>query len=77
VLVLTASRMAFVAWRPPKAVLEPRRPSIPVALAVGSGLGLVAGLTGTGGGIFLSPVILLINWADTKRTAATSSLFIL
>lgn len=77
VLVLTAVRMAFVAWRPPKAVLQPRPPSIPVALAVGSGLGFLAGLTGTGGGIFLSPVILLMGWADPKRTAATSSLFIL
>jgi len=77
VLVLTAARMAFVAWRPPKAVLQPRRPSISVALAVGSGLGFLAGLTGTGGGIFLSPVILLMGWADPKRTAATSSLFIL
>lgn len=76
VLVLTAVRMAFVAWRPTKA-REPRPPSMPVALAVGSGLGFLAGLTGTGGGIFLSPVILLMGWADPKRTAATSSLFIL
>ena len=77
VLVLTAVRMAFVACRPPKAASEPRAPSMPVALAVGSGLGFLAGLTGTGGGIFLSPVILLMGWADPKRTAATSSLFIL
>ncbi|MBS0186611.1 MAG: sulfite exporter TauE/SafE family protein [Planctomycetes bacterium] len=77
VLVLTAVRMAFVAWRPPKAASAPRPPSMPVALAVGSGLGFLAGLTGTGGGIFLSPVILLMGWADPKRTAATSSLFIL
>ncbi|CAG0973269.1 hypothetical protein PHYC_01364 [Phycisphaerales bacterium] len=77
VLVLTAVRMAFVAWKPSKAALQPRPPSIPVALAVGSGLGFLAGLTGTGGGIFLSPVILLMGWADPKRTAATSSLFIL
>lgn len=77
VLVLTAVRMAFVAWRPSKAASEPRAPSMPVALAVGSGLGFLAGLTGTGGGIFLSPVILLMGWADPKRTAATSSLFIL
>lgn len=77
VLVLTAARMAFVAWRPSKAVPPARPPSIPVALAVGSGLGFLAGLTGTGGGIFLSPVILLMGWADPKRTAATSSLFIL
>lgn len=77
VLVATAVRMAFVARRPPKAACEPRPPRMPVALAVGSGLGFLAGLTGTGGGIFLSPVILLMGWAGPKRTAATSSLFIL
>jgi uncharacterized membrane protein YfcA len=77
VLVLTAVRMAFAAWRSSKAAISPRPPSIPIALAVGSGVGFLAGLTGTGGGIFLSPVILLMGWADPKRTAATSSLFIL
>lgn len=77
VLVFASARMAFVAWRRSKAALQPRPPSIPVALGVGSGLGFLAGLTGTGGGIFLSPVILLMGWADPKRTAATSSLFIL
>jgi hypothetical protein len=46
-------------------------------LLVGAALGFVAGLTGTGGGIFLSPILLLMRWADTKRTAATASLFIL
>jgi uncharacterized membrane protein YfcA len=77
VLALTALRMAFVAWRPSPAAPEPRPPSIPLALAVGAGLGFLAGLTGTGGGIFLSPVILLMGWAQPKRTAATASLFIL
>ncbi len=77
VLVLTAVRMAFVARRATTAAAQPHPPSISLALAVGSGLGFLAGLTGTGGGIFLSPVILLMGWADPKRTAATSSLFIL
>lgn len=77
VLLLTAVRMAYVAWRPPTAAHEPRPPNFPAMLAVGAVLGLVAGLTGTGGGIFLSPVLLLMGWAETKRTAATASLFIL
>jgi len=77
VLVLTAVRMAYVAWRPPTAAHKPRPPNLPAMLAVGAVLGLVAGLTGTGGGIFLSPVLLLMRWADPKRTAATASLFIL
>jgi len=77
VLLLTSSRMAWVALRPPKSKAGPTPPAIAPALAVGGILGLAAGLTGTGGGIFLSPVILLFNWADTKRTAATAALFIL
>ncbi|MCC6228627.1 MAG: sulfite exporter TauE/SafE family protein [Phycisphaerales bacterium] len=76
VLLLTAIRMANVAWRPPVVPLQTRPPHVPAMLAVGALLGLVAGLTGTGGGIFLSPVLLLLRWADPKRTAATSSLFI-
>ncbi|QYK49282.1 MAG: sulfite exporter TauE/SafE family protein [Phycisphaeraceae bacterium] len=77
VLALTAVRMASVAWRPPSALRESRQPRPALMLAVGGGVGLVAGLTGTGGGIFLSPVLLLMGWADAKRTAATVSLFIL
>lgn len=44
---------------------------------VGSGIGFVSGMVGIGGGIFLAPVLLLINWADSRRVAATASLFIL
>lgn len=77
VLLLTAFRMAWVALNPPASKAGPSPPRAPVALTVGGVLGLVAGLTGTGGGIFLSPVMLLCNWADTKRTAATAALFIL
>lgn len=77
VLVLTAARMAHVAWRPPKATNKPSPPSAPIMLAVGAVLGFIAGLTGTGGGVFLSPVLLILRWADPKRTAATASPFIL
>ena len=40
-------------------------------------LGLLAGLSGTGGGIFLSPLLLLLGWAGMKQTAAVSAVFIL
>ncbi len=48
----------------------------PVGLLCGFVLGLLAGLVGIGGGIFLSPLLLFLNWADAKRTAAVSSAFI-
>ena len=47
------------------------------ALIAGGGIGLLAGLTGVGGGIFLSPLLLLANWATVRQTAAVSVAFIL
>ncbi|MEO8574875.1 MAG: sulfite exporter TauE/SafE family protein [Pyrinomonadaceae bacterium] len=51
--------------------------SLPAALPCGAGLGLLSGLTGVGGGIFLSPVLLFLKWADVRQTAAISAMFIL
>jgi uncharacterized membrane protein YfcA len=53
------------------------RVSTPLALAAGAGTGLLAGLTGTGGGIFLSPLLLLAGWASIQETRAISTVFIL
>jgi uncharacterized protein len=52
-------------------------PSRPAALGVGAGLGLLSGLTGTGGGIFLTPLLLFARWARAKEAAAVSAAFIL
>jgi len=48
-----------------------------VGLPVGFGLGFLAGLIGIGGGVFLSPLLLFMGWADAKKTAAVSAGFIL
>lgn len=56
---------------------EPKAPSRTVALATGGSIGLLSGLTGTGGGIFLTPLMLLMHWARTKNAAAVSAAFIL
>ena len=48
-----------------------------LALLLGSGIGMLSGLTGVGGGIFLSPLLLLIGWADPRHTAGVSAAFIL
>lgn len=55
---------------------EVRYLPIPASLGLGGGLGLLAGLTGIGGGIFLSPVLNLLRWNTPKNIAATASLFI-
>jgi uncharacterized membrane protein YfcA len=52
-------------------------PPRPVALGLGAGIGFLSGLTGTGGGIFLSPLLIFMRWARTKVAAAVSALFIL
>jgi uncharacterized membrane protein YfcA len=56
---------------------ETRPLRIPLAMVIGGVLGVLSGLTGVGGGIFLSPLLLLFGWAGTKQTSATSAPFIL
>lgn len=77
VLALTALRMVWTALRPRTKSEHATPPRRLVAVASGAGIGLVAGMTGTGGGIFLSPLILLRGWATTQQTAAISAAFIL
>jgi len=47
-----------------------------LALSIGAVLGSLSGMIGIGGGILLSPILMLCHWADAKTTAATSALFI-
>lgn len=51
----------------------------PVAGAVtgGAGIGFLSGLTGTGGGIFLSPLLLFMGWSDARKASGTAAVFIL
>jgi uncharacterized membrane protein YfcA len=73
VLLLSAARFFFRQGDP----VQVKPPALPIALGTGAGLGLLSGLTGTGGGIFLTPLLLLCRWARTKNVAAVSALFIL
>jgi len=69
----------FSAWRLLRRKDDPAvvvRPSRAASLASGAGIGLLSGLTGTGGGIFLTPLMLFCRWAKVKEAAAVSSLFI-
>jgi hypothetical protein len=54
-----------------------RQMPVPLAMAIGAVLGVLSGLTGVGGGIFLSPLLLLLGWAGTKQTSAVAAPFIL
>ncbi len=53
-----------------------RKMNLSAALMIGAAIGFLSGLIGIGGGIILSPVILLLHWAGMKQTAAVSALFI-
>ena len=47
-----------------------------LSLLIGAGIGFLSGLIGIGGGIILSPILLILKWTDQKQTAAISALFI-
>ncbi len=54
-----------------------RQVPVPVAVLFGAGIGLLSGTIGVGGGIFLSPLLLFMGWAQTRQTAGISAAFIL
>jgi uncharacterized membrane protein YfcA len=54
-----------------------RTPSVPVLLLCGGALGFLSGLTGVGGGIFLSPLLLFLRWAPLKVISGVAAAFIL
>ena len=61
------------ALRHTEPLMRPRRS---LAVLVGVGIGLISGVVGVGGGIFLSPLMMLLRWADAPHTAAASAGFI-
>lgn len=76
VVLLFAGLRFLLEARSSKSEPALRLPALLISLPVGALVGFVSGLVGVGGGIFLSPLILIMSWADAKRTAATSAAFI-
>ncbi len=60
-----------------KSNLSPTDIPVPAGIACGACIGFLAGLTGTGGGIFLSPILLLMGWSETRTASGVTSVFIL
>lgn len=75
VLVIAAYRLAM-ARTGGNEELERKEISLSQSLPLGAGIGLLSGVVGVGGGIFLSPIMILMRWATAKQTAAVSALFI-
>jgi len=76
VLLFASVRLAYRV--PGPQADEPQRDvPVPAGLACGAAIGLLSGLVGVGGGIFLSPILLIFGWSTARRTAAVSAAFIL
>jgi len=73
VLILAALRLAIKL----KNDDEVKEPPIVVCLLIGAVVGLLSGMVGVGGGIFLTPILLLMHWSETRVAAGVSVLFIL
>lgn len=73
VLLFAAFRLA---WKLASDDNQIKEPKLLLALIIGAGIGLLSGLVGVGGGIFLTPVLLLMHWSHTKTAAGISALFI-
>ena len=54
-----------------------RDPPVLWGVLSSAGIGLLSGLTGTGGGIFLSPLLLFLGWCETRRASGVAAVFIL
>ena len=70
---------SFLLWIQPAKMNKPgeslRR--VETKIALGGAIGLLSGLVGIGGGIFLSPILHLMNWSEAKKISALASVFIL
>ena len=75
-LILSAVALFFQVVRPVKP-LEDRKKVLVRSVPLGAALGFLSGMVGIGGGIFLSPVLNLLNWEDTKKIAGIAGFFIL
>lgn len=75
ILVLSGVQMARSAFGRRDSKMATVSPPLPAALATGAAIGFVSGTTGTGGGIFLAPVILGLNWGTVRQTAATTAVY--
>jgi uncharacterized protein len=64
-------------WLKPKTEAESNLKSFSGPMLLGGGIGFLSGLVSIGGGIFLSPILHLLNWFDAKKISALASVFIL
>ena len=80
--ILLSLTLVFAAWKlystkdHPASVEIHKIPPLRLSISVGLVIGFFSGIIGVGGGIFLSPIILLFGWSDAKTTAGIAAVFI-
>lgn len=77
---VVASALLLAAWqlfRQRKLVHETVEPKLVIAIPLGVVLGFAAGLTGIGGGVYLSPLLLMMRWTDMRTNAGVAAAFVL
>lgn len=75
VLLCAAARLLWP--RDLKKIEEPTTIPVPWGILSGAGIGLLSGLTGTGGGIFLSPLLIFMGWSEVRTASGVVAVFIL
>lgn len=79
---LVGAILIYAAWRSFDSAIHPapglkQHPHWLILLVAGAALGFLSGITGVGGGIFLSPLLLFLRWAEVKEISGTAAAFIL
>lgn len=75
-VALGAAAIRYLFWPTIDAIKLSKAPSALVALPTGAALGALAGLTGIGGGVYLSPLLVFAGWADPQRATGIAACFI-
>lgn len=74
-LLLSAAALIFRAAIRPSEILRPMK--LAPAIVLGAAIGLLSGILGVGGGIFLSPILIIAGWTTVRKASGISALFIL
>ncbi len=75
-VALGAAALRYLLWPTLDAHAPTKPPPLALALPVGAALGALAGITGIGGGVYLSPLLVFARWSDPQRAAGIAACFI-
>ncbi|MBU3713342.1 MAG: sulfite exporter TauE/SafE family protein [Ferruginibacter sp.] len=74
-LILLIPAIRFILYKKHAEIIE-KKQHAGISFIIGGSIGFMSGLIGIGGGVILTPVLLLLKWCDMKKAAGISALFI-